>query len=297
MKETNEIKKEVKIEYHADDFGLFPAQSQRILDCHTNGMLNGISIMPNGFCLDACMKLLDTVQGNLDITVHLNIIEGRALSKAEEVRLLTNEKGVFSVSFANLLMHSYLPGKTAYRNQLKQEITAQIRAIQEYLPEGYPLRLDGHAHYHMIPVVFDAMMEVIEEENLDVSYIRIPQEKIFLYLKNPSIWKDLRLINLAKVAILNVLSIRNLQKYRERLSKMERKLFVGVFLSGQMYREKIQPILPDIVKQARKEDRNVEILAHPGGVYEEKDIAQLTCREDVEFLTSHARNEEAKLFA
>lgn len=37
----------VDIEYHADDYGLCPAQSREILDCYTDGRLNAVSIMPN----------------------------------------------------------------------------------------------------------------------------------------------------------------------------------------------------------------------------------------------------------
>lgn len=40
----------------------------------------------------------------------------------------------------------------------------------------------------------------------------------------------------------------------------------------------------------------MEILAHPGGVYEEADIARLTHPDDVHFLTSDFRNQEATLF-
>lgn len=281
------------IEFHADDYGMFLIQSQRILDCRRNGRLNGISIMPNGEDLSACMEMLKPDQKEMAMTVHLTFWEGRSLAKQP---LLTDEKGNLKGSFGKLLLSSYLPGRKALRQQLAQEIRAQIEAVAAYLEPGQALRLDGHAHYHMLPVVFDAMMDVIRKENLPVSYIRMPREAVSLYLRHVKELHDFAPINLVKVAILNFLVWRNTRKYRAELSKMEQKLFLGVFLSGRMDRANVEPLLEDAKALAAKKGRGIEILAHPGGVYEEADIAKLTSQDDVHFLTSDFRNQEATLF-
>ncbi len=284
------------IEYHADDFGLFPAQSMRILDCHYKGNLNGISILPNSEDLAVCMELLQPVRKEIAVTVHLNLIEGCCLSKPSEELGLTDLNGIFRITFGNLLLRSYLPDRKKYRQWLKEELRAQIRAVAAFLPEGTPLRLDGHAHYHMIPVVFDALMEVIREDALNVSYIRIPREYPTLYLRHLGQLRDFAPINLAKVLILNLLARRNQRKHADAMVSMEKKVFLGVFLSGRMYRENVAPILPDAIALAKKLGQGLEILAHPGGVYESDDIAKLTCEEDVAFLTSDLRRREASLF-
>ena len=41
---------------------------------------------------------------------------------------------------------------------------------------------------------------------------------------------------------------------------------------------------------------DLEILGHPGGVFEQEDIAQITSAEDVAFLTNDLRNREKSLF-
>lgn len=69
----------MEIEYHADDFELFPTQSQRILDCYREGCLNGVGVMPNSPCLEHFMNLL---QKDIVLTVHLNLIEGNSLGKS-----------------------------------------------------------------------------------------------------------------------------------------------------------------------------------------------------------------------
>lgn len=284
------------IEYHADDFGLFQTQSQRIFDCFEHGRLNGVSIMPNGYDLEACMERLKPVLDRVAVTVHLTLWEGSSLAGRDLAPDLSDEYGNLCCSFGSLLLRSFLPGREKLRCQLKAEIWAQIRAVESWLQPGTPLRLDGHAHYHMLPVAFDAMMDVIREDGLNVSYIRIPQEHVGIYLRH---WKQLRdfaPINLVKVLILNILAWRNRRKYRTELASMDQKLFLGVFLSGRMYRDNVEPLLPDALALARKKGWDLELLAHPGGVYEEADIKRLTSPDDVRFLTSEFRNKEATLF-
>ena len=75
----------MRIEFHADDYGLFPAQSCRILDCYHHGVLNGISIMPNSPCLEECMELVRPVRKDLQLTIHLNLVEGKALTPAAKL--------------------------------------------------------------------------------------------------------------------------------------------------------------------------------------------------------------------
>lgn len=288
-----EEKKNVKIEFHADDYGLFPTQSRRILDCHRNGNLNGISVFPNSPHLSACMSDMHLFSEDVAVTVHLNLMEGRSLSQAP---LLTDAEGNLRCTFGALLLRSFLPGRDSCRRQLKQELSAQIKAVQKYFPEGTPVRLDGHAHYHMIPVVFDAMMDVIREENLKVSYIRIPREYLGIYLPKLTRLGDFSPINLVKVLILNILSARAERKYRNVLKHMEKKLFLGVFLSGRMYYENVVQLLPGAVSLAEKLGMDMEILGHPGGVFEPEDVARITSHDDRTFLTSPLRNREKTLF-
>lgn len=286
-------KKNRKIEFHADDYGLFPTQSHRILDCHRNGNLNGISIMPNSPHLRECMSDMYQFSEEVAVTVHLNLIEGKSLTDAP---LLTDRAGNLNCAFGSLLLRSFLPGRNRYRQQLKQELSAQIRAVQMYFPEGAPIRLDGHAHYHMLPVVFDAMMDVIREENLKVSYIRIPREYPMLYLRHWKKLKDFSPINLVKVLILNLLALRSRWKYGAVLEDLEPRLFLGVFLSGRMYYENVIHILPGALALAEKKGMDLEVLGHPGGVFEKEDIAQITSAEDKAFLTSPLRNREKSMF-
>lgn len=296
MHHRNIEKKQVNIEFHADDYALFPTQSHRILDCRRNGNLSGVSVMPNSPHLRECFSDLYPFLGDVAVTVHLNLIEGKSLSDPEGGSSLTDSGGLLNCSFGSLLLRSCLPGRGALRRQLEEEIRAQIRVVQGCLPEGIPLRLDGHAHYHMIPVVFDAMMDVIRKDSLNVSYIRIPREYLRLYLPHIRQLRDFSLINLVKVLILNLLSVRNGLKYGSILRNLEQKIFLGVCLSGRMHYENVSVLMLDAVKLAEKKGKNLEILAHPGGVFEQEDILQITSPDDRVFLTDDLRNREKSMF-
>ncbi len=283
------------IEYHADDYGLFPSQSQRIIRCCRDGVVNGVSVMPNSPYLPECMELLHPFWEHIQVAVHLNFMEGRSICAPEEVDLLVNERGEFNISFGKLLLVSILPGRRRYRNQLQKEIRAQIHAVLPYL-EGRPLRIDGHSHYHMLPLVFDALMDVVQEGNLPVSYIRIPVEYGKVYFRSRKKLVQFLPVNLLKVLILNLLAKRNRRRYRGFLDSLEQSVFSGVMYSGRMCTQNMSALLPEMKRLAEQRGENLEILAHPGGVYEREDIAQLTNKNDIAFLTSDFRQAEAEAF-
>lgn len=289
MKNTN-------IEYHADDYGLFPKQSREILECYQNGCLNAVSIMPNSPYLSECMEMLRPYRGKIKLAIHLNFMEGHCLCDSEQIDRLADGKGIFNRSFGTLLLAGILPGKAAYRRQLRREISAQIHAARIFLSPEMPLRIDGHAHYHMLPVVFDSMIQVIQEEKLKVEYIRFPYEKLSVYFRSWNQLRGLKPINLVKVAVLNLLAVRNRRKHSAFLAPMEKQLFLGVALSGNMTEENVNTILPRARQKAIMKNQGIELLAHPGGVYSSEDIAQLTHPDDIKFLTSRDRGKEKEMF-
>ncbi len=283
-------------EYHADDYGLFPEQSRHIIDCYHGGALNGISIMPNSPHLAACMDEIKDIKDKLLVTVHLNFVEGKPLIGSKAARL-TNEAGNFDIGFLKLLVISYIPVlRLFYQKELEAEIRQQLAVCEKYM-NNKEFRIDGHVHYHMIPVVFDALMNVLRSENYKVSYIRFPREEIGVYIKAFGKVKDIKPINVVKSIILNVLSARNAKKYDEELRRMgvKSKFFMGVMLSGHMFYENVMTCLPyagDVL--ADRGESEMELLFHPGDVTVPEDIECLTSKDDYEFLTSDNRKKEAE---
>lgn len=279
------------IEFHADDYGLFCEESKRIIDCIENGVLNGVSIMPNSPHLEACMEMLKPYKKRVALTVHLNLVEGHCLSRPQDIDLLVDKAGNFNISFGKLLLVSFLPIRAKYMAQLEKELRRQIEAVKPFF-EGEPLRLDGHVHYHQLPVVFDSIVKIMEKDDLHISYIRMPRESFRNYRPIRKL-SGLKAINFLKVAILNALVARNKKKYKQILKKMDEMDFSGVLCSGNMCYENLEILLQNCGDYDGSADRNMEILFHPGAVLEEADQKQITSKDDMAFLTDEGRMREA----
>ena len=324
----------VQVEFHADDYGLFPEQSKRILHCMESGALNGVSIMPNSPYLQECTQMLaeacatrrtsasskdsgfsdgtdvpesDTIRSvaglsrpnpPVSLTIHLNLVEGKALSPLHKVSSLTDPDGVFRPSFGKLLLVSCVPVlRGRFLHQIRTEFRHQIRRCKPYFDDPafcQQIRLDSHVHFHMIPVVFDAMIQAAKLEDLHPSYIRIPKEPVFLYLKHLPCLEHVRPVNFLKVLILNLLALRARLRYGSTPLDAAPALFSGVMLSGYMSKKNVRAILPDFLALCKKKNQGLEMLFHPGAVCSEAELSQVTSADDKTFFTDAGRSEEAE---
>ena len=267
------------VEYHADDFGFFPRQSRRIIEAADEGAVNAISIIVNSEYYVECIDML----GNrpLKTALHLNIVSGRPVSEAM-VDILTNKDGEFGLSFMTLLIVSYNALiRDRYKSALKAEILAQIRRYSQFFSS--PLRIDSHCHFHMIPVVFDALIEVIRENDISVEYIRFPAEKLL-----PGVHGFVRPVNLVKTVVLDILCLRNRNKHSETIKSMEKRAFFGILHSGCLNINVVRNIQKHI-------EEDCEILFHPGGCYEIENLQSVKNTGDLRFWSSEDRNKELQL--
>ena len=263
------------IEYHADDYGISMEQCRRILACHINGRLNGISIMPNSDILEEAMELVRPYEDKIAYTVHLNLRDGKANAPKEKIPHLVDENGIHKVSFGKYVAGSYIPWmRKRLREELCIEFKAQIERLSPYFKDGH-IRLDSHGHYHMVPVIFDAIADVIRDNDMDVTMIRVPRENIGLYLRHWKEIKDFKLINFVKVAILNTFAERNLRKYPGLFSKAKPYDFMGVMLSGHMSYENVYPVYEEAVRLSKEAGNDLELLFHPGSVREKEALSKL----------------------
>lgn len=274
------------IEIHSDDYGFFPNQSKRILDCVENGALNGVSIMPNSPYLHECMKYLEGKK--VLYAIHLNFVLGKRLSPVNGEELIS-KNGILNCSFSKLLIASYIPFvRKKYFRELKAEIDAQIDNTRRYFEDS--LRIDSHRHYHMIPVVFDALVASLDEQETPVSFIRIPRENLSRYIRLRKQTDKVRLLNIIKVCVLNVLSLRNTVRHKKLIGTLPKKTYVGVLFSGNMNIKNSLPILKDAINH----NENIEIALHPGGVFELQDLEEIGETEEIAFQSDNNRNLESE---
>jgi predicted glycoside hydrolase/deacetylase ChbG (UPF0249 family) len=298
-----------KIDIHADDYALTVNTSKDMLECMRAGKLDSISIVPNTSAFDECMELLYQEIPALPflplLSVHLDFVEGMSLAGHEAVPLLTGKNSdLMGLSWGGLFKLSYLPGKRVEaKRQLKQEIRAQIQKTQASAEKcmeiarqaGVPcaqkgLRIDSHQHAHMIPVVWDALREVLSEEKYPVEYIRNSKEVLGVFLSEPALWRTYRPINFVKNRILALYS-HKVDRYFEA-NDMQQMYLWGLVMSGHMDAERIKKLHGKMTDKADRDGRTLEILFHPGIALPEEVSAELGDEAAEEFYLSENRRIE-----
>ena len=283
---------------HADDYGACAEVSAHILDCIRVGKLYSLSILPNSPYLFESLRLLKKEGGNIHYSIHFNIAEGPALS-LKKAALLTDEKGMFNISFFKVLLCSLTPKRKALKSALKAELSAQLKVFLDALEsagiEYDRLRIDSHQHYHMIPLVLETILETARESGREIEFIRIPSESLIPYLRHPKVLFSCRFINLVKNLVLSVLSVAD----RKMLLPFRGKtaVFTGIMMSGHMDKKRVTGLLPDFCRIAGKRGLPLEILSHPGGVDRQNtgtlmDVDNKGC---LDFYTSKGRRIEKQM--
>lgn len=242
----------------ADDYGLNEQSSMHIQQCIDEGALNKVSVFPNFEQIDL-HKILKNK--NIRISLHLNLVEGKCMANSDEINLIADGNGYLKYTFGGLFKLNMFY-RRKFEAQVYKEIKAQILFWKSILPKDVPFCIDSHQHTHMIPAVFKALLQVLSDEKIDLTYMRIPAEPLLPYIKMPSLYFSYSGINLIKQWLLNVLWLIN--KRRTKAYKIPTSYFFGILLSGEMDEKRVNTILPHYIKLAEKDGKDIEVLFHPG---------------------------------
>ncbi len=245
--------------FNADDFGITLPQSEHILDCRREGVLTGVSVMPNSPHLEQAMALLEG-DGTLHVAVHLNLTEGKCLSAPEDVPLLAGPDGRFRQSFFGLFVQTLLHPR-AMGAQMAREFSAQLDRTAPLLGDR-PLRLDGHQHIQMIPGVMAAIQAVLAGRGVKAAYIRFSREPLGPYLRHRELWREYRPVNILKNLVLNGFALWD-GRYMRRMG-LEKNMVMGLVLSGGLEHRLVRALLPDMERAAAKRGAELELVMHPG---------------------------------
>ena len=287
-------RQDIGIWFHADDYGVTKEQSCKILECYKNGALNSISVIPNSPVLSECLDILDEADKDKKIrrVLHLNFVEGKPLADRDKVDMLIDETGYFNRSFVQILKWNYIKRgakRDMLKTQLKNEISAQIDAVTKVC-DYHISAIDAHQHYHMIPIVFDALMEVLEEKRMSVEEIRIPVDPIKPLLQASDIRKP-HIINFAKWGILKFYERRNRKRLKEK--NISCPVFFGIFYTCEMKYDIVSELLPKYKKYAERKNERLELMFHPGNLTARYELLDQRSDELAEFYMSENRFAEA----
>lgn len=246
------------IYFCADDYGLNDTASMHIQQCVDRGILNKVSVFPNFNKVD-----LDKIKHNKNvrISLHLNLVEGKCMADAYEINLLADDNGNLKHTFTGLLKLN-LFHKKEFEIQVYKEIKAQILYWKSILPDDVPFCIDTHQHVSMIPAVFKAMLKVLDDEKIKLEHVRVPAEPLLPYIKTPSLYFTYSPVNIIKQWLLNFLWLIN--KSQSKKYRIPTSYFLGILFSGEMDEKRVNKILPKYIKMAKKYERDIEVLFHPG---------------------------------
>ena len=257
------------IYFCADDYGISVGANSRIENCLENGVLNKISVLPNGETTDFKERLSS---GAEMVSLHINLVEGRPLSDTGQIGLLINQSGYFKYSFAGLFLLSLSSKRKEFEKQIYKEIQSQIKFWKNTVGENVSVSIDSHQHTHMIPLIFKTLIRVIEDEGVDVSYMRIPDEPILPYILSPSLYFEYNLIGFIKQWILKTFAFANRNEFKK--SKIRSAYFMGIMFSGRLSGERIKKLLPRYLRLSQKHNKDIEIGFHPGYIKDGEDLIE-----------------------
>ncbi len=131
---------------NADDFGLTEGVNRGVLEAHQRGIVTSTTLLASAPAFESAVSAARSAP-RLGVGVHLNLTEGRAISKPSEVASIVDAMGWFRYSAAGLVQ-AVLLGRARPR-EIEREWAAQIERVAG---AGIAVtHLDGHKHVHMLP--------------------------------------------------------------------------------------------------------------------------------------------------
>ena len=151
---------------NADDLGLSPSVNTAIFDVFRAGNLTSATLMVDmPGAQDAVERLKDPP--GLAVGLHFCITEGRS---AVGPSSLTDAEGAFLSRGA--IAKASLRGGIDPRD-VQRELEAQLARMRAF--GLVPTHADSHQHTHMLPVVMDAVLPVLEREGLAMRIVAPPR--------------------------------------------------------------------------------------------------------------------------
>lgn len=232
---------------NADDFGMSQDFNRAVLVGYSDGFLRSASICANGPDFESAINEILPECQELSLGVHLNIIEGKALTHCP---YLTDERGFFNNGYLSMILKS---GKKDYLNQIEKEFRAQIEKVKSV---AKPDHIDSHVHVHAIPPIFRIVCRLAKEYG--IPYVRTQNEIIYSVEDKKKTCTIAYSINLIKNFLLKFFTHQNKKVIKEFGLKTNNYL-VGVCYTAMMN----DVTLEEGLKAVEDDNITVECLIHP----------------------------------
>lgn len=227
----------------ADDYGLSRGVTDSILETVDRGPVRRVSVLANGEAVTYAVEEYKKRQGRMELALHLNLTEGKALSAPEDVPHLVDSDGRFRYSVGRLWLAYVLASRKnrdAMRAEVRLEFGAQLSRILN-ASGAHTMRVNGHQHVHLLPFVVDAISDLP-----GVASLRRVREPMYM-------------VGLCSMKHLLVGPVIRWLSSRESVVRIAgNEWLLGFVYMGRMNAERVQKGL------CRIPSGNVEALFHPG---------------------------------
>ena len=315
---------ETNIFLQSDDYGESYNTSRDILELVKKGHLDGISVITNmkdhEKYHDMFMKAIPEMKRLPYITVHLDLVEGRLIGTAdpdsvEKIAGASSDnlipwtwKSLFLLSF-HLPVRDLNGNRMRYKEvleQLKTEIACQLRRGFDFIYEAQTIasesdikyepqtyRIDSHQHAHLIPIVWKALTYLIEKNNLEFDHIRTAHEPLWPFIRTLGFGRGgVKPIGLIKNRILAILAPKA-ERYISDHGQKPAYLW-GLIMTGHMDMDRIDRVMPHMLKVCEKKGYDLELNIHPGSMLESEVTDEIPRGSADDFYLSKNRSMEAE---
>ena len=265
---------------HADDLGLAEGVDAAIIDLAQSGRLQGASLLANGPSAADAMEAWRNLAEPPPLTLHLCLTEGHRLAKCPDL----------PSGFGTLLLASLLPWqRRRIAPQLRTVLQQQISRYRQLTGLSH-IRLDGHQHIHLVPLVLDAVLDLAPSES--ITWMRTTREPLPEGLSLRLWWRSLQTGGLIKWLVLQLLS--GLAIPRLRRAGLETNLrFAGVLFSGSMFGTAFRRSWETAYSSNTiHPDTRPVVLIHPALIDASAGIDQEIFQQSVAFFNSTNRQKE-----
>jgi len=245
---------------NADDFGLTSGVNRAVVEAHRDGIVSSATLMANGPAFDEAVKAARSVP-TLAVGCHVVLVDGAPVAPPGGLDTLLAIRSAqpdhFYSSLSAFAARATLGGFD--REQLVEEITAQIRKIQA---AGIQVtHLDSHKHAHIFPEILAAMLRAARI--CGVRAIRSPFVPIKAVLAQHFAGKRTLLKRYGQVRVLNVFASR-FRRQLKRSGLVAPDGVIGVVETGLLDAALLRQAL------ARLPEGTWELVSHPG--YADQDL-------------------------
>jgi hopanoid biosynthesis associated protein HpnK len=228
---------------NADDLGLTPAVNRGVVRAFQDGIVTSASLLVNGIAFDDAVALARQ-NPELDVGLHLTLVEERAVLGRDVIPTLVDETGRFPRTSVEFIGRA-LVGRISW-DEVEREIAAQIAVFQK---TGLRLsHVNSHQHLHMFPPVFRIVRHLAD--SMENVWIRNP---IGPWRKSP----DTPMGRWVRLLGLHLTSLSARAFHGRPMPQMPDAMY-GFDVSGCLTRRALEQILRKIP------DGLYELVCHPG---------------------------------